>query len=49
MMAGYQQIVNRMKKSGLTLRNHILDNEASASYTEFIEGNVMVWGFVPQG
>ena len=43
MMACYQQIVNRMKKAGLTLKNHILDNEASAAYTALIEGNGMVW------
>ena len=33
MMACYQQIVNRMKKTGLTLKKHILDNEASGAYT----------------
>ena len=38
-MACYQQIVSRMKKAGLTLRKHILDNEASAAYTALIEGN----------
>ena len=36
MMACYQRIVNRMKKAGLTLKNHILDNEASAAYTALI-------------
>ena len=46
-MACYQRIVNGMKKTGLTLRNHILDNEASAAYTALIEGNGMVWVFVP--
>ena len=34
MMACYQRIVSRMKRSGLTLRRHILENEASAAYTE---------------
>ena len=37
MMACYQQIVNRMKKTGLTLKKHILDNEAAAAYTALIE------------
>ena len=39
MMACYQRIVSRMKKTGLTIRKHILDNEASAAYTALIEGN----------
>ena len=43
MMACYQRIVSRMKKAGLTLRKHILKNEASAAYTALIEGNGMVW------
>ena len=47
MMAWYQLILNRMKKLGLTLKKHILDNEASASYTVLIEENGMVWEFVP--
>ena len=38
-----------MKKAGLTLRKHILDNEASAAYTALIEVNGMVWEFVPPG
>ena len=49
MMACYQQIVSRMKKAGLTLRKHILDNEASAAHTALIEGNGMVWEFFPPG
>ena len=49
MMAYYHQIVSRMKKTGLTLRKHILDNEASAAYTALMEGNGMVWEFVPPG
>ena len=48
-MACYQRIVSRMKKSVLTLRNHILDNEASAAYTALIEVNGMVWEFFPPG
>ena len=47
MLACYQRIVNRMKKSGLPLRKHILDNEASAAYMTLIEENGMVWEFVP--
>ena len=43
MIACYQRIVRRMKKVVLTLRNHILDNEASAAYTALIEVNGMVW------
>ena len=34
MTACYQKFFSRMKKAGLTLRKHILDNEASAAYTE---------------
>ena len=36
-MACYHRIVNRMKKVGLTLKKHILDNEASAAYTALIK------------
>ena len=49
MMACYQRIGSRMKKAGLTLRKHILDNEASAAYMTLIEENGMVWEFVPPG
>ena len=49
MMACYQRIVSRVKKARLTLRNHILDNEASAAHTALIEGNRMVLEFVPPG
>ena len=48
-MACYQQIVSRMKKTGLTLRKHILDNEAPAAYTALIEVNGMNWEFFPPG
>ena len=44
-----QRIVSRIKKAGLTLRKHILDNEASAAYKALIEGNGMVWEFFPPG
>ena len=36
MMACYQLIVNRMKKAGLTLKKHILDNEDSVAYMALI-------------
>ena len=49
MMACYQQIVSRMKKAELTLKEHIFNNEASAAYTALIEGNGMVWEFVSPG
>ena len=48
-MACYHRIVNRMKKVGLTLKKHILDNEASSAYTALIEGNGIVWEFFPPG
>ena len=49
MVACYQRILNRMKKTGLTLKKHILENEASAAYTALIEENGVVWEFVPPG
>ena len=49
MMACYQLIVNRMKKAGMTIKKHILDNEASAAYTALIKENGIVWEFVPPG
>ena len=48
-MACYQLIVSRMKKAELTIKKHILDNEASAAYTALIEENGMVWEFFPLG
>jgi hypothetical protein len=48
-MRAYQRMVNRMKRAGLGLREHKLDNEASDAFKECITRNGMKYKLVPPG
>ncbi len=47
MMRAYQRIVDRMKRAGLGLQEHKLDNEASNAFKECITRNGMKYKLVP--
>ena len=49
MMRAYQRMVDRMKRAGLGLREHKLDNEASDAFKECITRNGMKYELVPPG
>jgi hypothetical protein len=46
-IAAYRRIMKRMRKSNLTIKKHILDNEASANYKEAIANNKVEYKLVP--
>ena len=48
-METYQKIVDRLKRAGLTMSKHILDNEASAEFKKLIQANGMEYELVPPG
>jgi hypothetical protein len=47
LMVAYQRIVNRMRATGLGLKKHILDNEASKTFKAKIKENEMEYELVP--
>jgi hypothetical protein len=46
-IAAYKRIMKRMRKANLTIKKHILDNEASANYKEAIANNKVEYKLVP--
>jgi hypothetical protein len=46
-ISAYEQIMKRMRKANLTIKKHILDNEASANYKEAIASNKVEYELVP--
>jgi hypothetical protein len=49
MMRAYQQMVDRMKRAGLGLQEHKLNNKASNAFKECITRNGMKYELVPPG
>ena len=49
MMRAYQRMIDRMRRAGLGLREHKLDNEASEAFKECITANGMTYELVPPG
>jgi hypothetical protein len=47
MIATYPKIVNQMRRASLGLKHHQLDNEALATFKEFIKANRMIHKLVP--
>ncbi len=46
-IAAYERIMKRTRKANLTIKKHILDNEASANYKEAIANNKVEYKLVP--
>lgn len=49
MIQAYQLMINRMRRAGLGLRKHKLDNEASEAFKDCINENGMKYELVPPG
>ncbi len=47
MISAYKQIMKRMRKANLTIKKHILDNEALANYKEAVASNKVEYELVP--
>ena len=47
MINTYQALVNRLHRSGVKPKRHILDNEASKEFKECIQENGMTYQLVP--
>ncbi len=49
MIRAYEKIINRMKSAGLGLRKHMLDNEASDAFKQYIHQQQIQFELVPPG
>jgi hypothetical protein len=49
MIRAYKKIINRMKAGGLGLRKHMLDNEASDAFKQYIRQQQIQFELVPPG
>ncbi len=49
MIRAYEKIINRMKATGLGIRKHMLDNEASDAFKQYIHKQQIQFELVPPG
>jgi hypothetical protein len=49
MIRAYEKIINRMKTAGLGIRKHMLDNEASDAFKQYIHQQQIQFELVPPG
>ncbi len=49
MIRAYESIINRMRRAGLRIKKHTLDNEASDAFKQYIHQQEIQFELVPPG